>query len=254
MKWTFNKVLSVLLIGVLGCSLYSKLSDPALMVDKASAAVVKVVVVKEEPVTDFSTLPIDPESIAPGSTITKEVTHLCAGYVADNYQHVVTAAHCLGGEGKIVSLIIVLRDGPTRYSASVILNKSLLDIALLKVPNLPKGTPYLQAKEDYEWPGRKEYAIGHPLGLLWSVSEGIVSGYANRPVAADSRIGILYMQVSSPINPGNSGGPIINDKGEVIGVCSFLATLSEEVPASGIGFAVPSVTINVATKGYLGHN
>ena len=77
--------------------------------------------------------------------------------------------------------------------------------------------------------GQPAFAIGNPLGLERTVSEGIVS------TKKRSFRGILYIQTTAPINPGNSGGPLLNLRGEVIGVTNMKASFFTE----GLGFAVP---------------
>jgi len=82
--------------------------------------------------------------------------------------------------------------------------------------------------------GEKVIAIGNPLGLQFSVSEGIVSGI-HRPGLNEMEV---YIQTDAALNPGNSGGPLINKKGEVIGINNFKIGGTE-----GMGFALESNSI-----------
>tara|TARA_B100001057_G_C22680525_1_gene883573 strand:+ start:25 stop:1059 length:1035 start_codon:yes stop_codon:yes gene_type:complete len=99
------------------------------------------------------------------------------------------------------------------------------DLALIKIGN-NDGTPLLLKSPSVDI-GQKVFAIGNPLGLEGTISDGIVSGL--REIGDFS-----VLQISAPISPGNSGGPVVNEKGEVIGVATF--TFSE---GQNINFAVP---------------
>lgn len=104
------------------------------------------------------------------------------------------------------------------------------DFALLEIPaqeNL-KFQPVYIAEDDSHREGDSVFAIGSPLGLERSVSEGIVST-RNRNMN-----GIVYIQTTAQINPGNSGGPLFNDKGQVVGVINMKLSFGE-----GLGFAIP---------------
>jgi len=104
------------------------------------------------------------------------------------------------------------------------------DLALLEIPaqeNL-KFRPVYIADDDSQREGDTVFAIGSPLGLERSVSEGIIST-RNRNMN-----GIVYIQTTAQINPGNSGGPLFNDKGQVLGVINMKLSFGE-----GLGFAIP---------------
>ncbi|MCX7387566.1 MAG: trypsin-like peptidase domain-containing protein [Planctomycetales bacterium] len=104
------------------------------------------------------------------------------------------------------------------------------DFALLEIPiqeDLAFQPVYI-ADDDSHGEGDAVFAIGSPLGLERSVSEGIVST-RNRNMS-----GIVYIQTTAQINPGNSGGPLFNDKGQVVGVINMKLSFGE-----GLGFAIP---------------
>ena len=105
------------------------------------------------------------------------------------------------------------------------------DLALLQIPKV-EGVEfqpvYLSEDADYR-EGDMVFAIGNPLGLERSVSQGIVST-RNRNFE-----GLVYIQTTAQINPGNSGGPLFNARGEVIGVTNMKLTFGE-----GLGFAIPA--------------
>lgn len=104
------------------------------------------------------------------------------------------------------------------------------DLALLQVP-VQKDIPFrpvFLAQEDELQEGEEVFAIGNPLGLERSVSQGII-GTKNRNFR-----GQVYIQTTAEINPGNSGGPLFNSRGEVIGVTNMKLLFAE-----GLGFAIP---------------
>ena len=81
------------------------------------------------------------------------------------------------------------------------------------------------------------FAFGSPAGLRNSLTHGLVSA-VSRQLTPDSPL--IYVQTDAPINPGNSGGPLVNIRGEVVGVNTFI--LSQNGGSDGLGFAVPSAT------------
>ena len=104
------------------------------------------------------------------------------------------------------------------------------DLALLRIDQAARekfqAVPLAVAKELKV--GERVFAIGSPLGLERTVTEGIIST-ANRQMS-----GSLYLQTTAQINPGNSGGPLFNMRGEVVGVTNMKITFGE-----GLGFAIP---------------
>uniref|UniRef100_A0A7C2JXN4 Trypsin-like serine protease n=1 Tax=Schlesneria paludicola TaxID=360056 RepID=A0A7C2JXN4_9PLAN len=104
------------------------------------------------------------------------------------------------------------------------------DLALLQLPPQPGLTykPVYLARDDNLQNGEDVFAIGNPLGLVRSISQGIVST-KNRNVK-----GLVYIQTTADINPGNSGGPLFNARGEVVGVTNMKLLFAE-----GLGFAIP---------------
>ena len=99
------------------------------------------------------------------------------------------------------------------------------DLALIKIANnIGKQVSYKSSSVDI---GQKIFAIGNPLGLEGTISDGIISGLRNID-------GVPYLQISAPISPGNSGGPVVDENGDVIGVATY--TYSE---GQNLNFAVP---------------
>jgi len=122
-------------------------------------------------------------------------------------------------------------------SARLIGRDELTDIALIKVDAGPAALPWAPLGDsDGVRIGEWVMAIGSPFGLDHSVTVGIVSAKGRREVQPGGHHGFFdYLQTDAPINPGNSGGPLINVRGEVIGINSAV-----NVVGSGIGFAIPS--------------
>ena len=153
------------------------------------------------------------------------------GFIINNEGYLVTNAHVLVG-GKKVEAITYEQN---RLSAELIGYDGELDIALLKVSGNYKSLT-LTNSDDVQI-GEKVIAIGNPLGLQFSVSEGIVSA-VKRPGLTDIN---SYIQTDAALNPGNSGGPLINKQGEVIGINNFKVGGGES-----LGFALESNKIKEA--------
>ncbi|MGC4805286.1 S1C family serine protease [Micromonospora sp. DT233] len=157
-----------------------------------------------------------------------------SGFAIDDQQHLITNDHILakgGGRGVTVEL----PDG-RRYPAEVVGREPGSDLAVLRVPPDAALTPLPLAKAGATRVGEPVLAVGSPLGLAGTVTAGIVSAL-DRPV----RLGTIRhraVQTDASINPGNSGGPLVNARGEVVGVNTAIATIDGN-GSIGIGFAIP---------------
>ena len=140
-----------------------------------------------------------------------------------------TLATALSGRMKLVQARIV--------GIATELDLALLKVDGLKLPALPLAT-YSQLRQ-----GETVFAFGSPLGLRNSLTHGLVSAVA-RQVDPDSPA--IYVQTDAPINPGNSGGPLVNIRGEVVGINTFI--LSQGGGDEGLGFAIPSATARTAFR------
>jgi serine protease Do len=130
----------------------------------------------------------------------------------------------------------------TIVSAKVIGVARDLDIALLKIDGpVPPALP-LAAYRDVRQ-GEMVFAFGSPEGLRNTVTRGVVSAVARQ---TDPDSPTIAIQTDAPINPGNSGGPLINAKGEVVGMDTFI--FSKSGGNEGLGFAIPSATLRVAYR------
>ncbi|WP_329241596.1 trypsin-like peptidase domain-containing protein [Actinoallomurus sp. NBC_01490] len=165
------------------------------------------------------------------------------GYIVTN-NHVVAPA-VSGG-----NMQVVFNDGKTT-TASIVGHDATSDIAVIKPGTLGGRKALTLGNSDDLAVGDPVIAIGSPLGLAGTVTTGIVSAL-NRPVSTSGEGGessfINAVQTDAAINPGNSGGPLVDSKGQVIGVNSAIATLGSQSLGSdkqqsgsiGLGFAIPS--------------
>jgi serine protease Do len=118
-----------------------------------------------------------------------------------------------------------------------------IDLALLKVDGVEDAAlpPLPIADYDALRQGEIVFALGSPEGLRNSVTMGIVSAVARQPDADNP---LVYVQTDAPINHGNSGGPLVNVKGELVGINTFI--LSDSGGSQGLGFAIPSALVQMA--------
>ena len=165
---------------------------------------------------------------------------LGSGFVIDKAGHIVTNYHVIEGANEI----------EVRFSNDDTLNATLVgsdpstDLALLRVDATARAlTPLTLADSETVEVGDTVVAIGNPFGLERTVTSGIVSAL-QRAVTAPNGFAIDHViQTDAPINHGNSGGPLLNARGEVIGVNSQIETGGSGDGNVGIGFAVPSNTV-----------
>jgi len=163
-------------------------------------------------------------------------TGLGSGFVINGDGYIVTNDHVIAGEHRIS--VTIFKDGDRELSkvtyddVRIVATSSELDLALLKVEPTsddPFHSVALAAASSGVFEGQTVFAIGSPLGLDRTVSEGIIS-VANRVIS-----GRLYLQTTTQINPGNSGGPLFNLRGEVVGVNNMKIAA---VGAEGLGFSI----------------
>ncbi|PSB02972.1 HhoA/HhoB/HtrA family serine endopeptidase [Merismopedia glauca] len=159
-----------------------------------------------------------------------------SGFIISSDGRLVTNAHVVSGADTVE---VTLKDG-RKYSGKVLGVDPVTDVAAVKITatNLPIVK---YGNSDSLIPGQWAIAIGNPLGLDNTVTVGIVSatGRSSSQIGiADKRVN--FIQTDAAINPGNSGGPLLNDKGEVIGINTAI-----RADAQGLGFAIP---INTADK------
>ena len=171
---------------------------------------------------------------------------LGSGVIVTNEGHIITNNHVVTDrQGRPVDQIEVqLSDGRTE-KARVVGADDQVDLAVLKIDE-PGVKPLKLADSDMVQPGDFVLAIGNPLGFEETVTDGIISS-KGRPNRSDAFAGLL--QTNAAINPGNSGGPLINIRGEVIGINTAIASTTGG--SQGLGFAIPSNTVHMALESLL---
>src|SRR6266513_2224473 len=171
---------------------------------------------------------------------------LGSGVIVTNEGHIITNSHVVTDrEGNQVDQIEVqLSDGQTK-KAQLVGADSEVDLAVLKIDD-PGVKPLKLADSDLVQPGDFVVAIGNPFGFEETVTDGIISSKM-RPNRTDGFGDLL--QTNAAINPGNSGGPLVNLRGEVIGINT--AIISRSGGSQGIGFAIPSNTVRTALESLL---
>ena len=175
------------------------------------------------------------EKLGAGVVLVQTPSGLGSGFVTDAEGHVVTNYHVVEQETQIAVILYQKQaDGSFRRQrikdVKIIALNPFFDLALLEIPkqeDVPFEPVHLSEDADYR-EGDVVFAIGNPLGLERSVSQGIVS------TRTRNFEGLVYIQTTAQINPGNSGGPLFNARGEVIGVTNMKLAFGE-----GLGFAIP---------------
>lgn len=177
-----------------------------------------------------------------------------SGFVIDPDGYIMTNAHVVSGAQRIQvvlppgnadgSLTTALSGRTRTVPARLVGFSTEIDLALLKieakVPALALAT-YTKVRQ-----GEIVFAFGSPGGLRNTITRGIVSAVA-RQTNPDSPL--IYIQTDAAINPGNSGGPLVNAKGEVVGVNTFI--LSQSGGSEGLNFAIPCATARTVFKQFI---
>ena len=196
---------------------------------------------------------------------------LGSGVIFDKEGHIITNNHVVAGASQIQ---VTLADGRV-YEAETTGTDPATDLAVIQLKDAPDNLTVAQLGDsDKLATGQDVMAIGNPLGLSSTVTTGIISAL-DRPVvnsqsedgSSGSAVYTNAIQIDAAINPGNSGGPLFDEKGQVIGITSSIATMSRSSSEGGsgsigIGFAIPVkladkvakqlIKSGTATHAYLG--
>jgi len=169
-----------------------------------------------------------------------------SGVVIDEEGYVLTNVHVVDGVKRV---FVKFNDGSDPIEAERVALNAGKDVALLRLKSPGRKFPAVKfAKDDDLLLGETVIALGNPFGYAGSVSRGILSSRARRGPNEDRSRGELdtldWIQTDAAINPGNSGGPLINLRGDLIGI--NVATLRPQMGAQGIGFAIPIKRVNQA--------
>lgn len=171
-----------------------------------------------------------------------------SGFIIEADGVVLTNAHVVEGANEVS---VTLPDGRS-FTGKVLGADPLTDVAVVKVvsSNLPVAPLGDSAKVR---PGEWAIAIGNPLGLDNTVTAGIISAIQRTNAVGEGQR-VPYLQTDAAVNPGNSGGPLINDRGQVIGI----NTAIRQAPGAGLSFAIPintarQIAEQILARGYASH-
>ena len=161
-----------------------------------------------------------------------------SGFVWDKKGHIVTNYHVIAGADSV----IVSFDSKSNYRASLVGLAADKDLAVLKI-DAPGDRlyPLSIGTSDTLKVGMMALAIGNPFGLDRSLSKGIISALGREFRSLTGRTITSAIQTDAAINPGNSGGPLLNSRGQLIGVNTTI--ISGSGSSSGVGFAIPVNTV-----------
>src|ERR1700736_858438 len=156
-----------------------------------------------------------------------------SGFILDKQGHILTNNHVIDNAQKVE---VTLSD-KHKYKATVVSVDKGHDLALLQISNAPDLQPATLAESANLTVGQRVYAIGNPFGLSGTMTRGIISAIRSIRGPGNSPIEDA-IQTDAAVNPGNSGGPLLNSRGEVIGITTLIANNGAD-QSSGIGFAIP---------------
>jgi S1-C subfamily serine protease len=156
-----------------------------------------------------------------------------SGFILDRGGHVLTNYHVVEGANRGIEVML---SNKRRYAAKVVGTDKVHDLALLQI-DAPNLQPVTLADSSDLSVGQKVYAIGNPFGLSGTMTRGIISSIRSIRGSEGAPIEDA-IQTDAAINPGNSGGPLLNSRGEVIGINTMIASNGAD-QSSGIGFAIP---------------
>jgi len=157
-----------------------------------------------------------------------------SGFVIDTEGHILTNFHVVEGARQVE----VTTSDKKKYKAQIVGTDPVHDLAVIQIPN--KAVPQAEIGDSKNLVvGQKVYAIGNPFGLSGTMTRGIISSI--RSLKGQRGYIDEAIQTDAAINPGNSGGPLLNARGQVIGINTMILTGGVEQSA-GIGFAIPIST------------
>jgi serine protease Do len=168
---------------------------------------------------------------------------LGSGFILNEEGYLITNFHVIEGETQLSVEVYHVKNGQldrrSYKQVRIVAMNKFQDIALLKIEDkdTPKFASVPLGDSDGLAVGERVFAIGSPLGLERTVTEGIVSTKTRQ------LMGELYLQTTTQINPGNSGGPLFNMRGEVVGITNMKLAFGE-----GLGFAIPVEAVRYFLK------
>ena len=175
-----------------------------------------------------------------------------SGFIIDPDGYIMTNAHVVTNAQRVQvmlppasddgSIATALSPKVNLVAARIVGISTEIDLALLKIDKQQLPALTLASYKTLRQ-GDTVFAFGSPSGLTHTLTHGLVSAVARQP---DPDSPLIYLQTDAPINPGNSGGPLVNIRGEVVGINTFI--LSQSGGSDGLGFAIPSATVRTAFR------
>jgi serine protease Do len=186
----------------------------------------------------------DPQDQAPGGNRRRPQVQRASGtgFIISKDGFILTNNHVVEDATKIQ--VSLYGDDDRFYNARLIGRDQLTDSALIELTEKPAGVlPEIKFGDSSQMaPGDWVMAIGNPFGYTYTVTVGVISATQRGLRVTDGRSNEM-LQTDTAINPGNSGGPLLNVRGEVIGMNTAIITNAQNEGNIGIGFAVPSNTV-----------
>ncbi len=162
-----------------------------------------------------------------------------SGFVLDRQGHILTNNHVIEG----AQILEVTTFDKHKYKATILNRDRNHDLALLQIQGAPNLQPATLAESTNLLVGQQVYAIGNPFGFNGTMTRGIISAIRSIEMPSGNKIEDA-IQTDASVNPGNSGGPLLNSRGEVIGITTLIASNPNggADQSAGIGFAIPIST------------
>jgi S1-C subfamily serine protease len=162
-----------------------------------------------------------------------------SGFILDKEGHILTNNHVIDN----AQTVEVTLWNKKRYKATVVDVDKNHDIALLQIHDAPDLQPATLSDSSNLLVGQRVYAIGNPFGFSGTMTRGMISAIRSIQMPSGNKIDDA-IQTDASINPGNSGGPLLNSRGDVIGITTLIATNpnTNVDQSAGIGFAIPIAT------------
>jgi serine protease Do len=156
----------------------------------------------------------------------------CSGFVINEQRYIVTNYHCVHNSTRLM-LAFYDQDDWNMYDVKIIGTDPLADVAVIQIPKRKKPLPYLNWSLEEPWDGMDVFAVGHPFGMVWTITKGIISN--NKRIIKSPYV--RYVQTDTAINTGNSGGPLVNTAGNVVGINSLIIS-PQAMPKVSAGVAL----------------
>jgi len=168
-------------------------------------------------------------------TTNSEQNSLCSGAVI-KLQYIITNYHCIHKQ-KYIKVFYWDKEDWNDYEVEIVGIDPLADLALLRTIDKETSVPELKFSTEEIKSGQDVFALGHPMGMVWSLSKGVISHedrYARHPY-------VHSVQTDAAVNVGNSGGPLLNMKGEIVGINTLIISKVKE--NAGIAISIRSDTV-----------